>query len=699
MRERFWSDGSAASQLLGFLVAGALFVATLSVVLVLSVNQESPTTKADVASAQSHAERLSALLIENTGEGWYAGGAKCDGLVENKDALSGDLVERLGIGAEPCATLDQRLPGNLSYDKITNLQRATIEADDANGRLDYEEARASLGLDEANLDFHIRTQPVLTSIRTLLETGYQDPNLKPMYIGDYEDDVDPLLPTLDVTEAAEQTTSGATYWVNVTNNGLIMTMFEVTLTLHLDDGDVDLVSHTPPLAPGETGNVGFAVDASADWGWSSASVNVVVSDPVQVLHEGAIDASSVTMTGSTTHKVFGVHTGKLQYELGGTSVDANVYYEAFTGQGEVTSHSDWQIEVYDALGLPVASDTDLHSRGWEAVTFLLPGVYDVYLKSKSSGETLAEDKIVVVTSELEGWSASGSSDWVPQASVPIEIAFVDLLIQQFEANAFHPDYDHASVPYAAGGDVYPDIKTVMNNDVQAMLIDDKGTPSTSDDEATLANYNVLVVGSHVDHQVMTSAAAKQAIRDWVYAGGTLIVLGSNDQAVQWLQPIFHSSISSASGGLSVPDLSHPVLTVPNDLDYEAYSSHGLAWDFSRPQDEEHFTHVIQQGDDHVLTLSDYGEFGAGRVLLSAYQAYDLMEGPEDAACTLPDVTAACDGIMLVHNLVTQAYAGLFLDYGPPLPTDRTVGASIRLASVWHPELEQSVALRVQIYVF
>ena len=60
-----------------------------------------------------------------------------------------------------------------------------------------------------------------------------------------------------------------------------------------------------------------------------------------------------------------------------------------------------------------------------------------------------------------------------------------------------PIYDTVAVPYQSGGDIYPDVKVVMNNDLVSALIDSNGQP-------TYNKYNVLFVGSNVDHAAMTS---------------------------------------------------------------------------------------------------------------------------------------------------------------------------------------------------
>jgi hypothetical protein len=694
--DRLLKHDDGLSHVFGLLVAGTIFLALVGGVLFAAVDTDRSDTKTNQAARQLGSASIVDIIVGSTGAGWYGADPSCLDGAENRDALAPESVLRFGLGAEPCAASQRLLPGNLSFDKMVDLQLAELAADPSNGHLDYEEARRALGLDDANLDFHIRTHPILSSIRDLLANGYLDPHLRPLYIGDYEPSDGSVFEGLDVKAGVVDGGSTVTVWTRVTNNGIAPTLFEVVHTVHLAASDVELVQHTPPLLLGQSYNATATLPKSADWSWATPAIDYVVSDPFRVLKESVIQAGNITMTGATNQKIFDVHSGKLQYEVTTESIAPKIYYRVYEGDGDVPSYGDWKIEIYDSLGLLVAGDSSLHSRGWESFNILLPGVYNIRLKTLA-GATLAEDNLIVVDAVLGEWSKGDSSN-IPQESVPIEANFIAAVVQQFDPYAFDVAYDSVTVPFADGGDIYPDIKDVMNNDLPAVLLDDKGTSSPSDDEATLANHNVIVVGSNVDHQVMTSAAAKESIRDWVYAGGMLIVLGSHDQAVQWLQPIFHSSIESASGGISTPDANHPVLTVPNDLDYVSYDSHGIAWDFSRPQDEAHFTHVLLQGDEDLLALSSHGEFGSGRVLLSAFQPFDMLSGPQPE-CAIENLQPDCAGLMLLHNLVTQSYAGLFLDYGPLLPPDRPVGVTMRLGSVWHPELATSVGLRVQVYVF
>src|SRR5687768_8904060 len=111
-----------------------------------SVQQETAGVSADVSGLETTASVLARSLLREAGRGWYDGAA-CDGDELNRESLDPDAVERVGLGEERCATDTSSVYHRISYDKLDNLRLAELEADPDNGALDYEEARASLGLE------------------------------------------------------------------------------------------------------------------------------------------------------------------------------------------------------------------------------------------------------------------------------------------------------------------------------------------------------------------------------------------------------------------------------------------------------------------------------------------------------------------------------------------------------------------------
>lgn len=227
------------------------------------------------------------------------------------------------------------------------------------------------------------------------------------------------------------------------------------------------------------------------------------------------------------------------------------------------------------------------------------------------------------------------------------------------------------VPSLAG-DVYPDIKAYL----------DANLPSS------LSQYDILVVGGGVDHSSLTANAVKDGIRDWVLDGGTLVVMGSNSQAYQWLQPLFHSGVATVNGAAMAPDVSHPLLKEPNQLSWTSYDSHGKGWDIKDTGSGAHyddFSHVIVQGGEDVLAISKDGAFGEGQILLTTYL-------PREIAFTL----GIDEAMGFIENIILYAdRTNLYLEYGPAAPLGTPVSVAIRQSWLWDDELGQ-VPVRFEI---
>ncbi|MCA1811013.1 MAG: hypothetical protein LC623_03260, partial [Halobacteriales archaeon] len=163
------------------------------------------------------------------------------------------------------------------------------------------------------------------------------------------------------------------------------------------------------------------------------------------------------------------------------------------------------------------------------------------------------------------------------------------------------------------GDVYPDVKGYIDANLAGRL----------------AGYDLLVVGSGVDQSSLTANAVKSAIRDWVLAGGTLVVLGSDKSNYQWMQPLFDSGIKTANGAASAPDPSHPLLQEPHTLDWPNYNDHSLGWDIKT----DGFSDVIVKDGQDVMAVSDDGSLGSGRVILTTYL-------PREIAATMGSPSSA-----------------------------------------------------------
>jgi hypothetical protein len=225
------------------------------------------------------------------------------------------------------------------------------------------------------------------------------------------------------------------------------------------------------------------------------------------------------------------------------------------------------------------------------------------------------------------------------------------------------------------GDVYPDQKQYIDANLPGRL----------------AQYDLLVVGAGVDQSTLTSSPVKNGIRDWVLAGGTLVVLGSSAQNYQWLQPLFDLGVATVNGAPSAPDVSHPLLKEPNELAWPSYDTHGLAWDIKSTGSGAHyddFSHVVVQGGEDVLAISKEGAFGSGRILLTSYV-------PREFAATLGQKEAE----HFFENVVLFAdRTNLYLEYGATMPGDLPVSVAVRDSWLWDPVLGQ-VPIRVEVHTW
>lgn len=226
-------------------------------------------------------------------------------------------------------------------------------------------------------------------------------------------------------------------------------------------------------------------------------------------------------------------------------------------------------------------------------------------------------------------------------------------------------------------DVFPDVKQYLDAVVPSRI--------------TPANYDVLVIGSSVDHSSLTSAVTKNAIRDFVSGGGTLMVMGSSAQSTQWLQPMFDVGIKTVNTGPFAPDVSHPLLHEPNTLDWKAYASYGLGWDIKTQGANAHhsdFTHVVVAGDKDVLAVSNDGAFGSGRIFLTEFRPSEI------SAALGSSETARFLGNMFLYSERDH----LYLEYGPQVPDGTEVSAAIRQSHAWDAQLGL-VPVRLEIHLW
>lgn len=694
--------------MVGFIVAIMLFMGSFYYITQASVDQDANTTAADSSNVQARAAALADIIV-SSGKGWYdstpcveASGTKSvDSSSFDPDALSatvaGEVQGRFGLGEELCVRgpSDSRARNNLSYAKLMSLYQASTDANPSNDRVDYEEARKSLGFADGE-DFHIRAWPIMASVHQILENGFKDPTMHPLYIGDYEDvsghtSAEEIEYTTSVVDAA----SYVTIRLNIKNTGTEASIFGSLFDLPLEKGNVGFTLHTPLLAPDQDYTLEITIRKSSDWSWDDPSEEVItfeIQDRDGEIGDGVIDLSSVDMTYLTEQTNVFVEADEMYWVKSGASVATKLTYMAFEGDGTKKKFSDWRLVSTSPLGVPTT--TALSSNVFSAtatVTAFLDGCYKGDVRTSLLTASWNWDCINVVTTddEVHRWTTGVTHEIAPNPAVAIEAGFIDALVHDFENGVFSSDYSTLAVPYVAEGDIFPDLKSVMDNDLVDAITDANGDPSYE--------YTLIVVGSDVDQNAMTSHAAKQAIADWVMGGGTLIVFGSEAQNVEWLRPLFDAGIETANGPIQTPDEGHPILQVPNRLDYAGYE-HTNQWSFNNNGGDA-FTQVIQTSDGSLLAVGNAGAFGDGRVVLTSWRPYDLEADMSEVCPTPLTSPSECQALFVLHNVLTLSYTYLFLDYGPVLPTHGNVGSQLRVVSVYHPELRELVPLQLQVFVF
>jgi hypothetical protein len=224
------------------------------------------------------------------------------------------------------------------------------------------------------------------------------------------------------------------------------------------------------------------------------------------------------------------------------------------------------------------------------------------------------------------------------------------------------------------GDVYPDSKAYLDSVLAARL--------------TRARYDVLVVGSGVDHSTLNSNDVKTAVRAFVLNGGSLVVLGSDEKSTAWLNPLLNAGVATVNGAPVAPDVSHPLLKEPWVLAWTSYDSKGQAWDIKDSGGVaayQDFSHVVLQGGDDVLTVSKQAAFGQGQVILTTYRARDIAvaQGQTEADHFFENMLSYTDRTRL------------YLDYGGTVPADQPVSLAVRESWLWDSIYGQ-VPVRIEV---
>lgn len=218
------------------------------------------------------------------------------------------------------------------------------------------------------------------------------------------------------------------------------------------------------------------------------------------------------------------------------------------------------------------------------------------------------------------------------------------------------------------GDVYPDHKQYLD-----IVLEDR-----------LELYDIIVVGSGVDHGAFVKNEIKEGVKEWVHDGGTLIVLGSNEKSTNWLKPLLDTGISTVNGAPTAPDIAHPLLKEPNSLDWTSYDNDDQGWEIDDEAYED-FSHVVIQDGEDVLAASKDQSFEDGRIILTTYY-------PRTIATDIGQAEAQA----FLENMLTYAdRSDLYLDYGGTVPADQPVALAVRQSFLWDDVYGQ-VPVRIEV---
>lgn len=720
-------ETGASGTMVAFLVAGVLFVGSIGAVLLTTREGATGAAAATVPAAnlKVEAENLAQLLlftpgVTSTGQDWVANGVDFDAKTPDANA-----VTRLGL-------LDSAATDSLlvNYSKFQNLRRAPYDSA-ADGYVNYPEARASFGLDKEGLDFHVRAYPSLREVRQILEDGVKDPYMRVAYIGNITEErggggnpgdglgVGTISCAVDPTEHPRAYRIGTT----LTNGGTAPTQFEAIFDVTLSNGDSEYHKKNTVVVPaGATAEVRADVAATSGRTCAGASVRLRVYDSTNLL---ADVTSSLTAPGSTpaaAPRALVLETSDWNYapstpvtvSYSGKNLakDNKLILTVCPGETECRLGSDTSGSRVDITVPQKEKDrTYTFASGFAAGDYTVR-LYDNTADPDAGIETdsmRARNRLLIVTPAPGPYvppSGGGSGTYSAGPDAATEVAFLDKLVDRFcptwfDSTAVSPmaswgTWDPRCLDFKDGqphpGDVYPQLKRTLKNELSLRLM----TQPNCEGEARYDWTTVLIVGSNVDHNVLTSGDVKHCIEEWVLDGGTLIVLGSVDMNTHWLESVFQTALESSSGGLNVPDAGHPSLHVADDLDYPSYQ-HERAWRLKTTGSfnaEDAFTRVVNDATsgDAILAVGDPGAFQAGNVILSGWTPYDLKGNGPGA----DDV----EGMKYINNLLMLSYRDLYLDYGPPIPEHTNVEPALARVHIRHPQfIGTTIVLDMSVYVF
>ena len=574
--------------------------------------------------------------------------------------VDADLLDRFGLAKSGEENF-------LDYVKIKSMRNASYHHTENNAP-DYTDVRAALGIDDR--DFHLRTYPVIPGIDD--PRWSKNPHGRLAYFAHYGGPVRTATLTHTITTVVD-TSPTLNVSLTIKNDASVPTIF--VANVGLGDGTTASVTEqrrTRLIPAGETDMVWVEFPRLKDWNNAFTRVKIDVADPYGNTVVAPAWYAAVPPENSAISADWGVkvQASQLYYETGQKVAFTGENYD---GNGlEPNDNKVGHFSLVGPTGTVIFNDTVTLPKGKNKVfTYTCEpavcgtvGVYTATLWDASpitTSTNKAQDKVYVAADKM--FNEKVALDPLAEK----EVALIKELVVNFNAIRFE---DTA----APAGDIFGD--------------DSNGPHELS---SQLSRYTMLIIGSEVSQTALNSAATKYGIADWVQKGGNLIVLGTQSQQSNWLEPVYHAAQINANGGIGTPDPTHPVLSSPNRLDYMNYLDRGRAWDI---ENDAPFTHIISRGPGgtsmiDTLAVAAPGAYNEGTVVLTSYMPGALTAPQDDR-----------EALRFLHNLMSQSYNMLFLDYGPPIPDKTPVGSAQRLVAVPHPNVPGAVVeVRIVMYAW
>lgn len=293
---------------------------------------------------------------------------------------------------------------------------------------------------------------------------------------------------------------------------------------------------------------------------------------------------------------------------------------------------------------------------------------------------------------LADYTDTGSG-WQPSTSAVVEAGYISALSSRFDPYVANASFDTQALPYDAAGDVVPDAAGPVDEFLPMALLDGDGN-------ASLATYQVVVAGSGFDHEANQALQTRQVVDSWVDAGGTLILLGSHEQAVPWTDQLVNWQIvpASSQGSLTIVNTFERLLKSFNGRGHGLnLHDFGQAWQIDAA-DEDKFTRIASHGDA-VASVSKDDAFGKGRVLATTFRPSDPHGSGAEGPCDLETLSADCEGLQILWNAITYAHEYLNVQFGPVVPDGVDAYTLNRYALVHDPHSGHVLDVRVVLYYY